>query len=58
MVFLATANMMETIPAPLLDRMELVRLDGYTEDEKVLIGRSHLLPRQLAEPACGEDEVP
>jgi len=46
-VFIATANMMETIPAPLLDRMELVRLDGYTEDEKVFIARNHLLPRQI-----------
>ena len=46
-LFLATANVVETIPAPLLDRMELVRLDGYTEDEKVAIARDHLLPRQL-----------
>src|SRR4026207_199144 len=45
-VFLATANTLETIPAPLLDRMEVVTLDGYTEDEKVVIGRNHLLPRQ------------
>ncbi len=46
-LFLATANVIESIPAPLLDRMELVRLDGYTEDEKIVIGRDHLLPRQL-----------
>ena len=46
-LFLATANVLENIPAPLLDRMELVRLDGYTEDEKVVIARDHLLPRQL-----------
>ncbi|MDH6133018.1 ATP-dependent Lon protease [Kitasatospora sp. MAA4] len=46
-VFLATANVLEAIPEPLLDRMELVRLDGYTEDEKVVIARDHLLPRQL-----------
>jgi ATP-dependent Lon protease len=46
-VFLATANMLDSIPAPLLDRMELVQLDGYTEDEKVVIARDHLLPRQL-----------
>ena len=46
-VFLATANVLDSIPAPLLDRMELVQLDGYTEDEKVIIARDHLLPRQL-----------
>jgi ATP-dependent Lon protease len=46
-LFLATANVIESIPAPLLDRMELVRLDGYTEEEKLVIGRDHLLPRQL-----------
>ncbi|MBA9004701.1 endopeptidase La [Thermomonospora cellulosilytica] len=46
-LFLATANVLENIPGPLLDRMELVRLDGYTEDEKVVIARDHLLPRQL-----------
>ncbi|MBO0892176.1 MAG: endopeptidase La [Acidothermales bacterium] len=45
-LFLATANVLEQIPAPLLDRMELVTLDGYTEDEKVVIARDHLLPRQ------------
>ncbi len=46
-LFIATANVVEAIPAPLLDRMELITLDGYTEDEKVVIARSHLLPRQL-----------
>ena len=46
-VFIATANVADTIPAPLLDRMELVRLDGYTEDEKVFIAQRYLLPRQL-----------
>jgi len=45
-LFLATANVLDTIPAPLLDRMELLRLDGYTEDEKVTIAIGHLLPRQ------------
>ncbi len=45
-LFLATANVLDTIPGPLLDRMELLRLDGYTEDEKVTIALSHLLPRQ------------
>jgi ATP-dependent Lon protease len=46
-VFLATANVLDSIPGPLLDRMELVRLDGYTEDEKATIAREHLLPKQL-----------
>ncbi|GAA1398495.1 endopeptidase La [Kitasatospora putterlickiae] len=56
-VFLATANVLEAIPEPLLDRMELVRLDGYTEDEKVVIARDHLLPRQLEKAGLGEAEV-
>ncbi|MFC8721064.1 endopeptidase La [Kitasatospora sp. NPDC057198] len=56
-VFLATANVLEAIPEPLLDRMDLVRLDGYTEDEKVAIARDHLLPRQLAKAGLGGDEL-
>ncbi|WP_156754190.1 endopeptidase La [Actinokineospora pegani] len=56
-VFLATANVVESIPAPLLDRMELVQLDGYTEDEKVTIARDHLLPRQLERAGLTADEV-
>ncbi|GAB2620902.1 endopeptidase La [Streptomyces capparidis] len=56
-VFLATANVLESIPQPLLDRMELVRLDGYTEDEKVTIARDHLLPRQLERAGLTEWEV-
>ncbi|MFJ6212978.1 endopeptidase La [Streptomyces sp. NPDC092296] len=56
-VFLATANVLEAIPEPLLDRMELVRLDGYTEDEKVVIARDHLLPRQLERAGLTADEV-
>ena len=56
-VFIATANMADTIPAPLLDRMELVRLDGYTEDEKVFIAQRYLLPRQLERAGLRADEV-
>lgn len=56
-VFLATANVLEAIPEALLDRMELVRLDGYTEDEKVVIGRDHLLPRQLSRAGLSVDDV-
>ncbi|MFJ6740327.1 endopeptidase La [Streptomyces sp. NPDC091279] len=56
-VFLATANVLEAIPEALLDRMELVRLDGYTEDEKVVIARDHLLPRQLERAGLVPDEV-
>ncbi len=56
-VFLATANVLDGIPGPLLDRMELVQLDGYTEDEKVAIGRDHLLPRQLQKAGLTADEV-
>ncbi len=56
-VFLATANVADTIPAALLDRMEVVTLDGYTEDDKVAIARTHLLPRQLSRAALEPDEV-
>ncbi|MFJ9947991.1 endopeptidase La [Kitasatospora sp. NPDC091207] len=56
-VFLATANVLEAIPEALLDRMELVRLDGYTEDEKVVIARDHLLPRQLERAGLKGEEV-
>ena len=56
-VFLATANVLDGIPGPLLDRMELVQLDGYTEDEKVAIGRDHLLPRQLSKAGLTAEEV-
>jgi ATP-dependent Lon protease len=56
-LFIPTANVIETIPAPLLDRMELVRLDGYTEEEKVGIARDHLLPRQLERNGLLEGEV-
>ncbi|MGW7515854.1 endopeptidase La [Streptomyces sp. NPDC054796] len=56
-VFLATANVLEAIPEALLDRMEVVQLDGYTEDEKVTIARDHLLPRQLERAGLAADEV-
>ena len=56
-VFLATANVLDSIPGPLIDRMELVQLDGYTEDEKIAIGRDHLLPRQLSKSGLNADEV-
>ncbi|TXH15690.1 MAG: endopeptidase La [Mycobacterium sp.] len=56
-VFLATANVIENIPSALLDRMELVQIDGYTEDDKVAIARDYLLPRQAERAALTTDEV-
>jgi len=56
-LFIATANVVETIPGPLLDRMEVIRLDGYTEDEKIAIARHHLLTRQLDRTGLRSDEV-
>ena len=56
-VFIATANVLDTVPAPLLDRMEIVRLDGYTDDEKVFIARRYLLPRQLERAGMRPDEL-
>jgi ATP-dependent Lon protease len=56
-VFIATANVAETIPAPLLDRMEVVRFDGYTTDEKVAIAKDYLQPRQRDRNGLREDEV-
>ncbi|HEY5880880.1 MAG TPA: endopeptidase La [Nakamurella sp.] len=56
-LFLATANVLETIPSALLDRMELITMDGYTEDDKVAIARTHLLPRQLERAALDDSEV-
>src|SRR5262249_47394505 len=56
-LFLTTANMLATIRAPLLDRMEIVQLDGYTEDEKVAIAKHHLFPRQREKAGLRDDEL-
>ena len=56
-LFIATANVIDTIPGPLLDRMEVIRIDGYTESEKVSIAKHHLVGRQLTRAALREDEV-
>jgi ATP-dependent Lon protease len=55
--FIATANVAETIPGPLLDRMEVIRFDGYTTDEKTAIARDYLWPRQRERNGLQEDEV-
>src|SRR5208337_5376972 len=46
-LFVTTANTLDTIPRPLLDRMEILRLGGYSEEEKIQIARRYLIPRQL-----------
>jgi ATP-dependent Lon protease len=56
-LFIATANVLETIPPALLDRMELVTIDGYTEEDKVAIARDFLVPRQLERAALTADDV-
>jgi ATP-dependent Lon protease len=56
-VFIATANIADTIPGPLLDRMEVIRFDGYTVDEKVAIARGYLWPRQRERNGLLSDEV-
>ncbi len=56
-MFIATANVLDAIPGPLRDRMEVVDLSGYTDHEKTIIARRHLLPRQLEEHALDEDDL-
>ncbi len=55
--FITTANTLETIPSPLLDRMEIIHLSGYTESEKIAIAKGYLVPRQVRENGLHEDEV-
>jgi ATP-dependent Lon protease len=56
-LFIATANVSDTIPGPLIDRMEVIRFDGYTTEEKVAIGRAYLWPRQVERNGLGPDDV-
>jgi len=56
-LFIATANVLDTVPGPLLDRLEIISIDGYTEDEKVAIARDHLTERQLSANGLRPDEV-
>jgi ATP-dependent Lon protease len=56
-IFITTANQLETIPPPLRDRMEVIQLDGYTEYEKIQIAQRHLVPRQIKAHGLHEDEI-
>ncbi len=56
-VFIATANTLDSIAGPLLDRMEVITVDGYTDDDKIAISRNHLLPQQLREHGMTEHDV-
>lgn len=56
-LFIATANSLQTVSAPLLDRMELIEIGGYVEDEKINIAQLHLIPKSLAEHGFGKDEM-
>ena len=56
-MFIATANMLETIPSPLLDRMEVLQLPGYSEEEKTLIAQQYIIPKQLDAHGLGSDDM-
>ena len=56
-LFVCTANQLDTIPGPLLDRMETLRLSGYVAEEKLAIAKNHLWPRQLERHGLGEDQL-
>jgi ATP-dependent Lon protease len=56
-VFIATANLLDTIPAPLLDRMEIISFDGYTTEEKLAIAKGYLVPRQLKRNGLKPEEI-
>jgi len=56
-VFITTANTLDTIPQPLLDRMEVLRLAGYSEEEKIEIARRYLIPRRVKESGLAEDQI-
>ncbi|MFH2103147.1 MAG: endopeptidase La [Chloroflexota bacterium] len=55
--FITTANQLETIPGPLLDRMEVIQLSGYTESEKIVIAKGYLIPRQIKENGLRDSEI-
>ena len=56
-IFIATANQLETIPAPLRDRLEIIQVDGYTEFEKLQIGKQHLIARQIASHGLDDNDI-
>ena len=56
-LFITTANTTDTIPRPLLDRMELITLSSYTEEEKVEIAKQHLVPKQIKENGLKPEEI-
>ena len=56
-MFITTANSIDTIPAPLLDRMEIIHLTGYTEEEKLKIAEKYLIPKQIKEHSLTAEQV-